>query len=449
MPGFFGRILLSVWLILAVTVMLTVTAARFLPAGDQQGSHYEEQLVALVAADLQEFLETIPGAEAEAIEEAVLARHVLDFDGLMQIYVLAPDGRDLLDRQVPRLLSEILHAENSIDGQHVNGRARIRIYAADLQGYVVAGYQTGFRLGRILVKPGARLLAFLIIIFISVVVAWWLSRFIVLPVKRMSEAGHRVAEGDLSVRVAPSVGRRGDDIAQLARDFDYMTERVSQLLDAQQRLMRDVSHELRSPLARMQALLSLETQKEAVDFELVDRMERELLRLDQLIGEILAFARLQAADSVLREQIILKNILAEIAANAELEGSANNIRIEVLCAQDLTLAADPKLLHSALENIVRNAVRYSPPEGRVEIVAEMHDRQLSIQITDQGPGVPDALLGSLFEPFVQLQEADATLHGPGGIGLAIARRAIQLHQGHIKASNAKEGGLLIDVVLPL
>lgn len=439
MRSFFGRIVVAVWLILFITAALTFLVAGMLPGFSDNSRSYESQLLELLVADFKEYLETAP--------EAVMARHVLDFDNLLQIYVIRPDGTDIAGRVLPRVVTRLLHDQTAQDGEYRRQRRHISLLTEGMQGYAVVAYQSGFSLGRILVRPGGRLLLLLSTIVVSIAVAWWLSRFIVLPVQRISEAGHKVADGDLSVRVAQTVTGRKDDIAQLARDFDFMTARVAQLLDSQQQLMRDVSHELRSPMARLQALISIARQRETVDLDVIERMEDQLQRLDQLIAEILTFARLQATESVAKAPLDLASLLQTIADDANLEGVLDRKQVEVILEDRCECLANAELLHSALENIVRNALRYSPQGGRVAISASRQAGMLLISVRDQGPGVPDAILGQLFEPFVQLQESDAALHGPGGIGLAIARRAIQLHQGEITARNANGGGLIVDVSL--
>jgi two-component system sensor histidine kinase CpxA len=300
-----------------------------------------------------------------------------------------------------------------------------------------------------LFRPGARGLLIGFWLMVGVAVSLLLARFIVLPVRRLQSAGQKVAAGDLSVRVAHTVGNRTDDIARLARDFDLMTERVDGLLQSQQRLMRDVSHELRSPLARLQALLSIARQKaDAAGAEQIDRMEAELERLDRLIGDILAFSRLEAKEAISRHPTDIVDLVQNIVDDASIEAQAAGKQIRMHGPTRCLIDVDSGLIQRAVENVVRNALRHTAEGTAVNVSIDNDARYVRIVTDDQGPGVPEEAIAKLFEPFFRVEQSRSTRSGGGGIGLAIAERSIRLHGGSIRARNRKDGGLSIAIALP-
>ena len=228
-----------------------------------------------------------------------------------------------------------------------------------------------------------------------------------------------------------------------------MTERVQALLESQQRLMRDVSHELRSPLARLQALLSIARQKlGGVEGVPLDRMERELERLDELISEVLSYARLEATTEIHRQRTDLVDLLENVVDDADVEGqeSGKQIRLRgpVTCMMDVNAG----LIQRAVENVVRNALKHTAPQTIVEVTIAERPESVEIVVRDHGPGVPEAALDKLFDSFYRVEDGRGTHTGSGGIGLAIAERSVQLHGGTIRAANCSDGGLRIEIRLP-
>ena len=447
MSRFFRRIFVSVWIILIATMTLTVFLASLLPASNDESLRYDSQLVRVVADDLRTALAQSPATAARRIAD----RHVLDFGRLMQIYVLDEQGRDVLERRLPFAVSRLYRRTSVISDQPLEIRdPRIALHSDGLRGHLVVGFQAGYPLGRVLVRPGARALLLLVAILVSAAVSLILARFIVLPVRRLQQAGHRVAEGDLSVRVAHTVGGRQDDIAQLARDFDAMTERIERLLTAQRRLMRDVSHELRSPLARLQALLSLARQRLSGedDSSILDRMEAESERLNRLIEEILSFARIDAQEDIDRRHTDIADLVRAITDDAAIEIGDAAKDVSYRGPERLTMDVDSALLHSAIENVVRNAVRFTEAGTTVGVSVSESDDTITVTVDDHGSGVPDNVLNTLFEPFYQVDESRSPQSGGSGVGLAIAKRAIELHGGQIHAENRTPGGLRVVMRLP-
>lgn len=276
--------------------------------------------------------------------------------------------------------------------------------------------------------------------------AWYLSR----PLRHLRQALHAVARGDFTVRVRPLIGRRRDEIADLGHDFDAMADRLQQLVEARQRLLHDVSHELRSPLTRMQAAIGLMRQDASKTEAMVDRMETEAQRLDAMVGEVLTLARLEVGSDVIpRERVDLVELVAAIAEDAafEAEAAGRQVRFSAHGAFVTTVAAE--VLCRAFENIIRNAVKYTAEGTAVDVTAEVlpGTGELRVVVEDRGPGVPDDMLGKIFEPFLRLEASPQ--HEGYGLGLAIARRAIESHHGRVWAERASPaGGLRLEVRLP-
>jgi two-component system sensor histidine kinase CpxA len=311
------------------------------------------------------------------------------------------------------------------------------------------GYESFLPARRLLFRPGGRGLLVAFWLVVGAAVSLILARFIVVPVRRLQSAEQKVAAGDMSVRVAHTVGKRTDDIARLARDFDVMTERVDTLMQSQQRLMRDVSHELRSPLARLQALLSIARQKaDAENTEQIDRMESELERLDELIGEILAFSRLAAQETLARHPTDIVDLVQNIVDDAIIEAQTASKQIHLQGPERCVIDLDSGLIQSAVENVIRNALRYTAQGIAADVVIAEETQRVRIVVDDRGPGIPEEAIDKIFEPFYRVEGSKSIHAGSGGIGLAIAKRSIELHGGTITARNREEGGLRIEIVLP-
>lgn len=279
----------------------------------------------------------------------------------------------------------------------------------------------------------------------SALLAWRLAR----PIRHLRDAFAALAQGRLETRVAPRMARRRDDLADLGRDFDYMAERLQALVEAQHRLLHDVSHELRSPLARLHAAIGLARQQPERLAATLDRIERESERLDRLVGELLTLSRLQTGIKGLAEESLdWVELVRGVVEDAHFEAQVKACRVECFCEGELTAPCRPELLHRALENVVRNAVKFSPPDSTVEVHPERPaPGRFRIRVLDRGPGVAEAELEAIFQPFHRGETATST---PGfGLGLAIARQAIQAHGGEIHAGNRPEGGLEVCIDLPL
>lgn len=279
---------------------------------------------------------------------------------------------------------------------------------------------------------------------VSVAIAWYLSG----PLRELRRGFHRIAQGDFETRVAPVAGGRRDELTELAEDFDRMAVQLQQLTRSRQILLHDISHELRSPLARMQAAIGLLRQDDRQTPAMVDRIERESLRMDALIEELLTLHRLEAApESWAVDTLDVLDLLHAVAEDAGFEARAASREVCIDAPGTFIAPVRGELLHRAFENVIRNAVKYTDPGTVVDVQARPGEdgRGLLVSVADRGPGVPEDALALIFEPFTRLH-GSGSAHGVG-LGLAIAQRAIALHGGHIRAARRPGGGLVITMRL--
>lgn len=278
----------------------------------------------------------------------------------------------------------------------------------------------------------------------SLLLAWHLSK----PIRHLRWALGAVASGKLETRVRPLMAGRRDEISDLGQDFDRMAQHLQSLIGAQRRLLHDVSHELRSPLARLQAAIGLVRQDPARLEASLDRIEREAMRLDELVGQLLTIARLDAGVRDAREECIdLVDLAAAIADDARFEAQAQGRELSFEGVGDAALVVRGELIQRAFENVIRNGVKYTGEGSMVEVWAGAEAGRFVLRVADRGPGVPEADLEAIFEPFYRGLNGQAT--SGFGLGLAIAKRAVVAHGGHILAANRVGGGLMVEIRLPL
>ncbi|HYA37695.1 MAG TPA: ATP-binding protein [Candidatus Methylomirabilis sp.] len=377
----------------------------------------------------------------------------LDRGEIVPLFLLDRDAHDLLGRPVPERLVERLAREAAHPPPPGAEPRRLYIVLPDRTEFRLMPDFQAVTLGRVLRRPRVIALPIVIAAIVSGLVCLLLARYLTAPIGRLRRATEAYAAGDLNPRVAPTLGSRRDEIADLARAFDRMAQRLQELMTSQRQLLSDVSHELRSPLARLQVALGLARQRaDGRATAELDRIEGETERLNDLIGQLLSLSRLEAGVmQPEREPIDIGEILAAVAADADFEARANNRRVEVAQVAPTVIQGDAALLHSAIENIVRNAVRYTAENTTVRLSLDRagdRAKGLTIRIRDYGPGVPEEMLPHLFEPFVRVDDARDRSRGGYGLGLAIAQKAIRLHGGEVVARNEPDGGLSVVITLP-
>lgn len=296
----------------------------------------------------------------------------------------------------------------------------------------------------------------LIAILSSGLVCYFLAWYVTKPVAKLRAATQKLAAGDLTARAGNPRSRRRDEIAGLIRDFDTMAGRLELLVRAQSRLLNDISHELRSPLARLNVALGLARQRSGPESaSMLERIELEASRLNELIGRLLTLARLEDGEKrVPATPVLLDEVVLNVTEDAEFEAQARHchVRSEIQ-AGNWAVRGEDSLLHSAIENVVRNAIRYTREGSTVEIRLERKNSpagaEAVVGVADCGSGVPEDALEKLFQPFYRLDDDRGRQTGGVGLGLAITERAVRFHGGRVAAFNRAEGGLLVEIHLPL
>jgi two-component system, OmpR family, sensor histidine kinase CpxA len=462
MKSLFLKIFLSFWAALALSLVLAILVTIALrPA--RHGIESEGPQILAEAVNAYQ-----SGGERGAhdyLEELWHTQHV-------RAFVFDPSGHELAGRPAPPWIEDVrrgapprggpLHHRIWMDNLLPD---RILRQALTLDG---KRYTLVLELppgpGVFFGRHDIPLLGITIAIISSGLICYLLAWSMTSPVTRLRKAAQSLAAGDLSARTgAPADGRR-DELTELMRDFDRMAERIEGLVDSQSRLLKDVSHELRSPLARLSVALGLARQRATPEVEgSLNRIQLEADRLNQLIQRLLTISRLESGTDGLRKTTLsLRELVEQVAHDAEYETPGRGCRITANATADATadaadeflVEADPDLLRSAVENAVRNATRYTAEGTTVEVRLERqratngNGDEIVVRVLDSGPGVPDEALPKIFEPFYRLDDARNRQTGGAGLGLSIADRAIRLHGGQLRASNRKEGGLEVEIRIP-
>ncbi|MBF0142178.1 MAG: HAMP domain-containing protein [Magnetococcales bacterium] len=290
----------------------------------------------------------------------------------------------------------------------------------------------------------------LLIIILNGVVVFLLAFHFTRPIKKLRDASLKLAEGDMGARCQSISLRVPDELSHLIHDFNFMADRLEKLFHAHKRLLRDISHELRSPLARMRVASALIQPSIPDSCENYKQLEIEMERLDNLIGQIISLSRPDSVWHVASHDWIDLNCLIEtVVADVRYEAGQGGRMVELDLSETVIIKADGTQLRSALENIIRNALRYTPEKRSVMVTSVQNGQTAIITVYDEGNGVPEEQLEEIFKPFYRVEEDRGQERGGFGLGLAIASRAIKNNNGTIKAANRLEGGLVVTVCLPI
>ena len=264
------------------------------------------------------------------------------------------------------------------------------------------------------------------------------------PLRKLQKTLEHFGQGDLTARTN---SRRRDELGELSRTFDRMAERIQTLLAAERRLLLDISHEIRSPLARLGVVVELARNSDDVEGSL-NRIQKEADRLNDLVGQLLQVTRAEGdREKLLHESVRLDELLETIVDDCAIEAEARSCELHLARTPRITVSGDPELLRRAIENIIRNAIRYSPTGAPVDIELLERGERAQVRVRDHGPGVPSESLSRIFDPFYRVDPDRSRTGGGVGLGLAIARRAVELHDGSLRASNSTPG-LLVEIELP-
>ena len=369
------------------------------------------------------------------------------------LYVLDADNHDILGNEVePDIAEEIAGAVADEQGLH-SRRTRLRAISLpdDKRYTAVATYLHPTMLRMLYRRPTYFWDQVVIASIISAIFSLILAAYIAAPLSRIRAGARRVAGGDLDARVGALKFGRSAEMLALANEFDGMAARLKELVEGQRRLIRDVSHEMRSPLARQRVALELaREQVSAGDAKLqLDRIERESERLEEMIAQAIQLSRMETTTVSKAEPVALDALVADIVADAAFEAQARHCSLLIQQNVPVTVRAEADLLGSAIENVVRNAVNYTRADSTIRIRLDRVEREARLRVADAGPGVDAPDLARIFEPYYRTDDARARKSGGSGLGLAIAKRAIERQGGRIRASNLPAGGLEIEIRLPL
>ena len=293
------------------------------------------------------------------------------------------------------------------------------------------------------------------VLLVGGVFCYWLARYLSTPLEELRGVTQELSDGKLTARVNEKLLKRHDEIGHLGRDFNVMAGRVESLIEAQRRLLGDISHELRSPLARQGVALAIARRRAGAEAgSALDRIEREGERLNEMIGQLLALSRLESGTDGLKSvKIDLRGLIHEVVEDADYEARSRERSVRVARDEPSEVFGVPELIRRAIENVVRNAVRHTEKgtEVNVSLVTESvnGERLAKVSVHDHGKGVPENSIAEIFRPFYRVEDARDRTTGGAGLGLSIAARAVRLHYGTIKAANAKDGGLIVEIRLPV
>jgi two-component system, OmpR family, sensor histidine kinase CpxA len=453
MKSLFLKIFLSFWAALALSLVLAILVTIALRP-PRHG--IENQALQTLAETVNAYQSGGERAAHDYLEEIFHAQHV-------RAFVFDPSGHELAGRPAPPWIEDErrgvparggpMHHANWLD-KLLPGRLMREALTLDGKRYTLV----------LELPPGPTvffgrhdipLLGITIAVLSSGLICYLLAWSMTTPVARLRQAAQSLAAGDLSARTGAPPGNGGNDLTQLMRDFDRMAERIERLVDSQSRLLKDVSHELRSPLARLSVALGLARQKATPEIDnSLNRIELEADRVNQLIQRLLTISRLESGtDGLHKSKFSLRGLVEQVAHDAEYESPGRSCHVIADNDEDEFLVeGDPDLLRSAVENVVRNATRYTGEGTTVEVRLERQRSdagpEIVVRVLDSGPGVPEEALAKIFEPFYRLDDARNRLTGGAGLGLSIADRAIRLHGGQLRASNRKEGGLEVEIRIP-
>jgi two-component system sensor histidine kinase CpxA len=448
------RLLLKIFLAYWVVAAIIIVIADSEPHRSIHSPELNDALDSALAMDGPIVVDAYESGRCKELQKLLSASH----DGL---YLATPDGRVLCGDPgiagLPKLVAAAVKQQKHMTANYewfqllatpvtsTSGTKYVLLFKSNYRSAIhfygmLPGYTT---------------------VCISCVVTVFLGLMIVLPIRRLRQAAGQIAMGRLDARVrwwqssAKDAGTRGgDDIDQLIRDFNHMAERLESLATAQRMLLRDVSHELRSPLTRLGVGLGLARKQAPASMRVsLDRIESEAARLNALIGQILSLSQL---DSIQRldapHNISLSKLVVDLLPDLEYEAAQSHCSIRSTIAAECYVDGDENLIRAAVENVLRNAIKYASGSGLVHVESALEERQgkqfSTVRVIDNGPGIPGHELGLVIKPFYRADRSRHWQQEGSGIGLAIADRAARLHGGILGIRNKPDGGLIVEICLP-
>ncbi len=451
----FIKIFLWFWLCI-ITIICAVAVVVVMHLGGLHGSEWRR---------LAEKSLSLHGATAVKIYERSGKDTLIEFVKLWEKE--APDtvflfqgSTELTGRQVPQQLTKLVEKASRVEKADVLTLGEEAYIARRVLGrynmpyvFVVETNKKGY------FKQLAELPRFIVVKVISVFIfsvlfCFALSYSFTSSIRKLRGATHRLANGDLSSRVLPTLGKRNDELSDLAMDFDQMAERIESLITSQKKLLADISHELRSPLARLSIALDLCHNQTGDPLQKqLNRIERESNRLNELIGQLLDLSRFESRITEMHPvPVDLTNILILLVEDADFEARGQGCSVKMCYSEPCTVSGIPEHLSSAIENVIRNSVRFTHEGTNVEVSVRCSktNSEATIQVRDHGDGVSETNLDKIFKPFFRVEDSRDRQNGGTGLGLAITERIIHLHGGSVRAYNVENesGGLVVEITIP-
>lgn len=368
-----------------------------------------------------------------------------------RFWLVDAGGHELTNRPVPdKVLHGALAAEQNQGLYHSVEANVLAARATTPQGqYVLIAELTSPSISERV--PGDILWTLKLGTLFSAIVCLLIAHYLTKPIERLRDATHELARGNLDIRAGENLGNRQDEIADLVRDFDSMAGELRNQIQSERNLLSGVSHELRSPIARMRLALTIARHaREPERNEMLDRIEQDTVQLDSMLERILTVARLESGQlQPTFAPIDLNDVIEDVLHGANFEAVATGATITYHGSGEIKVTGDAGLLHSAVENLVRNAMFYCGRQGRIDVTLAKANDTAVISVRDNGPGVPEAALPMLFKPFYRVDDSRGTTTGGMGLGLAIVRNAVAVHGGTAVARNVSPHGLEVELRLPV
>jgi two-component system sensor histidine kinase CpxA len=451
MRSMFWEIFIYFWFALVLSIVTTAWLTSEMSTSDEIGDQIKRQITDVKAEANTRF----QNGGRDSVETWMMANHR---PPELFIYLFDKDGKSRIERDIPLsfqgYLADVLErgSTQGVDVIDTLPSGQNRLYISGLRIEALGEVSMYVLVGAIQLSGAGELsdtntliLRFIVSFIFVGLLCLALSRHLTRPLNLLQQSVRRFARGNLETRVDSSLQVRQDEIGELSREFDVMAERIDGLVSSEKRMLRDISHELRSPIARMQVALELARDKlDEEGSDEIDRIELEAARLDDLIAEILALVRFDVQEMDLRyEKLDLVEGLRLVVDDARFEGA--DIALETNNIEKAMVQVNPQMMRSAFENVVRNALKYTTDKVEVSL---QKNGGYEISVRDHGPGVDRKELEKLFEPFYRVEDSRDRRTGGFGLGLAIAKRSAKAHGGDITASNVDGGGLLVTIRLP-
>lgn len=452
-----------IWFCLTILlVLLSVLAANLLVRSGPPILYWQTETSQSLSYFGEMALETLESAGEPALinycDKLRNATHIepylFDQSGVC-LNVESPEESVKEAAQAASVVSEVRFFNHWRTGAGLSPMLAVPLKTRDSKNYVFVAILPHGPLDEFLSLIGVNIGRVLTILGTAFALCYFLAKYLTAPIEKLRIAAKKIAEGELDTRVGDSIGNRYHEIKELAQDFDIMAEKIQSLMNSQQLLLRDISHELRSPLTRLNVALELARIRSGDEAKsALDRIEHETERLNTLIQQLLTITRLESGVMRTEDKIInLTALIRKIVSDADFEAKGHSRGVVADIREDLFIQGTNELIRSAFENVIRNAIKYTKEGTSVDVTFQrettIDGSWAVLRVRDHGPGVPEETLEKLFHPFYRVAESRDRKSGGTGVGLSITEKAIKLHNGTVTAENALDGGLIITIKLPV